>query len=717
MKKKIKFDLLIGLLLILPVFQSCTKTSGDHYQPFDIEKIARNNGNITLMTDGEGFDAKVMKVTPMRENSTVTVWESGDRGDWTKAKYFIFEIFGNNDYSGVITLEFYKKSNRGPETVVLQSGEVSDSGNEDPWLTCLLGINPSLRTRAVFPLSYLDAQEIFIPRSPRQLKGTITGNRLDPADITKVKLKFGPLSDPYFIPVFELASAGLSDSLPAPYEPLLVPVIDSLGQRTGKTWPGKVNNGQDLISLNLELEKAVADSEFGNGFSKYGGWKAKRFMATGFFRTEHDGRRWWLVDPDGYAFLSVGVDCMRATSSGPVNGIEDLFEWLPEKDDPVYGESVSGNGTAVNLDFYKANLIRAFGKEWKTRWSRMTAGMLKSLSVNTVGNWSEINFARENKLAYVLPLNRFPGTSTFIYRDFPDVFSEEYSKNSEEFARQLIEYKDDPYLVGYFLRNEPQWAFGYHNLAYEMFATTGQSATKDEFTRWVNSKYKNDLASFNKAWNLELGNFEELKAIVLKDYPSVQADSDFYAFTTIMVKRYVDIPCDEVAKVDSNHLNLGMRYAWISSDLLYKAGERFDVFSINGYGYDPPATAEIARISNKPVMIGEFHHGAVDRALPATGISGVINQDERAAAYRNYIEQGFARPELIGMHYFQWVDQPYYGRFDGENYNIGIVTIQNLPYPELTEAMRITNERIYRVGEGLEEPFKADITKVPPIHY
>jgi len=184
-----------------------------------------------------------------------------------------------------------------------------------------------------------------------------------------------------------------------------------------------------------------------------------------------------------------------------------------------------------------------------------------------------------------------------------------------------------------------------------------------------------------------------------------------------MVKRYVDIPCDEVAKVDNNHLNLGMRYAWISSDLLYKAGERFDVFSINGYGYDPPPTAEIARKSNKPVMIGEFHHGAVDRALPATGITGVINQDERAAAYRNYIEQGFARPELIGMHYFQWVDQPYYGRFDGENYNIGIVTIQNLPYPEISEAMRITNQRIYLVGSGLEEPFKAEITRIPPIHY
>lgn len=507
------------------------------------------------------------------------------------------------------------------------------------------------------------------------------------------------------------------DSLPQPYEPLPQPIIDSLGQRIGKEWPGKIRNEEELVTLNLELEKSISGSEFISSFSKYGGWKEKRFKPTGFFRTENDGKRWWLVDPEGYAFLSLGVDCLRSTSSGPVTGIEDLFEWLPEKSDSRYGESVSGNETSKVIDFYMANLIRVFGSDWKARWSKMTADMLRNLNINTVGNWSEISFAKENKLAYVLPLNRFPGTKTQLYRDFPDVFSEEYKKNSAEFARQLNDYKDDPYLIGYFLRNEPQWAFGYHNLAYEMFATDQPSATKDEFIKWINSKYDNNIQSFKKAWNLNIEKFDDLRNLTFKDYPTVTADSDFYSFSTIMVRRYVDIPCDEVVKVDKHHLNLGMRYAWISSDLLYKAGERFDVFSINGYGYSPPPTAEIARISNKPVMIGEFHHGAVDRALPATGITGVISQNERAAAYRNYIEQGFARPELIGMHYFQWVDQPYYGRFDGENYNIGVVTIQNLPYPELSQAMRITNERIYKVGSGLEEPFKAEITKVPPIHY
>ena len=717
MKRLTALQFKIGLLLVFLFLLSCTERLKDKNQTFNIKAIAAANPGNCIIGNGKGFTGSVMKVKPSGENSSVTIWKTGDKGNWKEANYFVFEVFAGNDYSGVITLEFYKETNPTSGKIVLQSGEVSENEKESPWLSCLLGINPSLKTKVVFPLSYLDAQEIFIPRSPRQLKGTITGNRLDPQDIIKVNLKFGPYSDPYFTPEYEIASAGLMDSLPYPYEPLSEPIIDSFGQRIDKEWPGKIRNEEELVTLNLELEKSISRSKFISSYSKYGGWKEKRFKPTGFFRTENDGNRWWLVDPEGNAFLSLGVDCLRSTSSGPVTGIEDLFEWLPEKSDSRYGKSVSGSETSKVIDFYKANLIRVFGSDWKARWSKMTADMLRNLSINTVGNWSEVSFAKENKLAYVLPLNRFPGTKAQLYRDFPDVFSEEYKRNSEVFAKQLNDYKDDPYLIGYFLSNEPQWAFGYHNLAYEMFATDQPSATKDEFIKWINSKYDNNIQSFKKAWNLNIGKFDDLRNLTFKDYPSVIADSDFYSFSTIMVRRYVDIPCDEVVKVDKHHLNLGMRYAWISSDLLYKAGERFDVFSINGYGYSPPPTAEIARISKKPVMIGEFHHGAVDRALPATGITGVISQNERAAAYRNYIEQGFARPELIGMHYFQWVDQPYYGRFDGENYNIGIVTIQNLPYPELSQAMKITNERIYKVGSGLVEPFKAEITKVPPIHY
>ena len=43
------------------------------------------------------------------------------------------------------------------------------------------------------------------------------------------------------------------------------------------------------------------------GKDKYGGWTGKSFEATGFFRTEK-ADRWWLVTPEGHAFLSFGIN-------------------------------------------------------------------------------------------------------------------------------------------------------------------------------------------------------------------------------------------------------------------------------------------------------------------------------------------------------------------------------------------------------------------------
>jgi hypothetical protein len=116
-------------------------------------------------------------------------------------------------------------------------------------------------------------------------------------------------------------------------------------------------------------------------------------------------------------------------------------------------------------------------------------------------------------------------------------------------------------------------------------------------------------------------------------------------------------------------------------------------------------------------MIGEFHFGSIDRGLPATGIQGAENQQARADAYRYYLENGFARPEIIGMHYFQWNDQPVLGRSDGENYNIGFMNICGIPYPELTEGASITHERMYQVANLEIQPFSKIIKKIPQIYY
>ncbi len=626
--------------------------------------------------------------------------------DIPKVKYLVIGIRHHNPYSGIINLEFFTldSANRSLATA--------------PRLSAKIGILPDLQTWLIFPFSYLDGQQIFLPRVPRQLKGVVFGSRIDPSEIAAIKLIPGPYAPPSFEPVFEIDTMYLSSEIPVYDSPPGQPLVDAYGQWNTADWPGKTHNPAEFEGLKNELQtRADSDSQFPGNLSPYGGWKELRFDSTGFFHTHFDGKRWWFADPDGYAFLSFGMDCVQPGLTGVIGGNEDLYSRIPPRDSG-YAFAYQDMGKVKLIDFFRVNMHDMFGSGWRTKWTKITRNKLVSSGFNTVGNWSDSAFSRNSRMPYVLPLSGFPVTEVFLFRDFPDAFSPQYKINARRFAQQLLGYRDDPFLVGYFLRNEPQWAFGDHDLAFEMFATGDLSFTKMAFAKWLGEKYGDDLGAFNKAWNLNLKAFADLNVKVFKRYPSEASRKDFAAFTDLMVDKYVGTVCDEVKKVDPNHLNLGMRYAYISSPLLYRAGEYFDVYSINGYHTPgPPPTADIYKITGKPVMIGEFHFGAIDRGLPSTGLCGVASTEGRGRAYRYYLEQGFSRPELIGIHYFQWMDQPVAGRYDGENYNIGFNDILYRSYTELFEAAARTHGRLYRVASGKKHPFSKKAKVIPSIAF
>jgi hypothetical protein len=78
--------------------------------------------------------------------------------------------------------------------------------------------------------------------------------------------------------------------------------------------------------------------------------------------------------------------------------------------------------------------------------------------------------------------------------------------------------------------------------------------------------------------------------------------------------------------------------------------------------------------------------------------------EERAVAYRYYVEKAASHPALIGTHWFQWIDQPSTGRFDGENYNIGLVDVTDRPYPDMIKASKETFTRLLNIHSGKELP-------------
>ena len=64
--------------------------------------------------------------------------------------------------------------------------------------------------------------------------------------------------------------------------------------------------------------------------------------------------------------------------------------------------------------------------------------------------------------------------------------------------------------------------------------------------------------------------------------------------------------------------------------------------------------------------------------------------------YKQYLESVEDNPAFVGCHWFQYYDEPLTGRSgDGENYNIGFVTVTDTPYPEMVEAAKAVQSELY----------------------
>ena len=168
------------------------------------------------------------------------------------------------------------------------------------------------------------------------------------------------------------------------------PLIDEMGQYIPKDWPGTRKNVAEMTENILRQANGPDKWPFGD-WSKWGGCtRMKLGGGTGYFTKLKKEGRWYLLDPDGYAFYSMGPDCVTARCDGRVDGLESLLSWIPEG--PELSESTLRRtmevqrGPAKLVSFERANLMRAFGENWQEKWQAMVVGQLKRMGMNTLGN-------------------------------------------------------------------------------------------------------------------------------------------------------------------------------------------------------------------------------------------------------------------------------------------------------------------------------------------
>jgi hypothetical protein len=250
----------------------------------------------------------------------------------------------------------------------------------------------------------------------------------------------------------------------------------------------------------------------------------------------------------------------------------------------------------------------------------------------------------------------------------------------------------DPWCLGYFSDNEMSWG-DETSLALAALKSPPTQAAKLAFLADLKEKY-GEIGKLNTVWETRHAAWEDLAAA--REAPALaKARPDLVAFYRRAAEAYFQGVREAIKQVAPNQLYLGCRFAWGNPVAAAAAAKYCDVVSYNLYqrrvaGFQFNGGADV------PLIIGEFHFGALDRGLFHTGLVPVESQATRAQAYEYYVMDALKHPQFVGCHWFQYQDEPTTGRvYDEENYQIGFVDIADTPYPEMIAASRRIAARLY----------------------
>jgi hypothetical protein len=453
------------------------------------------------------------------------------------------------------------------------------------------------------------------------------------------------------------------------------PRVDRFGQRASGAWPGKVQGEEDLRAAReaeaLELEAMVLPPDR----DEYGGWMAGPALeASGFFRADRDAEgRWWLVDPRGRPFWSLGTTGVRTTSEAtPPAGREFLYEALPGPDGP-FAAAWSDRG----FSFYCWNVLRKYGS--KEDWRDAVVRRFRRWGMNTIANTSEDIVLDQRAVPHVRRADtRGPGLAMATQR-FPDVFDPAWEAHLDEiFARRLAPNRDNPWLLGYFVDNEWPWR------DMRLLETGPKTALRREWQSFVRRSEgaEGDLGDLSAEAVPAEGPLRDL----------VRAFEAHYA------ERYFTTVARLVHKHDPNHLYLGCRFVQEPPhESIIRAARHADVVSVNCYSLYPDRGRfeDWHRACGRPILIGEHHLPLASERQLAPHYSA-FSEAERRRYYVKFLRQTARMPFAVGSHWFQFADQPPTGRTsDGENQTIGLVDITDRPHLDLIGAVREVAARMY----------------------
>lgn len=239
-----------------------------------------------------------------------------------------------------------------------------------------------------------------------------------------------------------------------------------------------------FMTLITIMDICVFGSANSGNYDKYGGWTGIKLTPSGYFRTEKIGNTWWLVDPDGYVFISKGVNHIGYTADHS----------------PSLGYAPYGQATKAKYGDIQ-------------KWAETSVKRLWNWNFNTIGAWSNHELF-DKKMPYTVIMGFGSAlASTWEKGLFPDIFSSDFRTASEKHAKDVCtQFKNDPFLVGYFTDNELRWGADWRSsksLFDDFLALSADSDGKKALIQTFNDLY-GDVKNMNSVWETNLNSFDDL---------------------------------------------------------------------------------------------------------------------------------------------------------------------------------------------------------------
>jgi hypothetical protein len=462
--------------------------------------------------------------------------------------------------------------------------------------------------------------------------------------------------------------------------------------------------------------KTLVGAALGGGFAsrlgaadsgrldRFGGWRGKKFEATGFFRVEKD-TRWWLVTPDGHAFLSFGINHLN-----------------PELFKQAYNREAWQKRLAVD-DLNDYSKFSPALRSWFLQACR-------DYGFNTVGVHNALTIVNRPKPAvpYMQPIKfvDIPHWKTPIPdENFHDVFSPDFSTRCDRMAGEIAApIKDDPFLIGYTMtdcplfteedcRERPDVIGGARRESRigwpRRLRNFGPEAPgKQAYVRTMQTIYLDRIADFNRTYGTRFDSFDALAAALnwrpATDLSNANETRDNIQFLQAVVDRYYETARDAIRRHDPNHLFIGDKINANTDSLdtvLRTTAKYTDIVFYQMYAryeVQQPGLDRWAKIVDKPVINGDSAFTMITDSMPRPYGPVADNLKQRAEWTNEFFRSAFARPEFVGWHYCGLIDASNRIPRKQNRQHSGLLDGFGEPYPELQKALKSCSDEMYSIG-------------------